>query len=71
MSQRKKNDMEDRYVLLQLMASALRLGFIDIAKELGKNSEELKQRITTHDYVVDDLARQRVDNLLLKLSKTP
>ena len=46
------------------MVIALRNGFTEEAKELGKTAEKLMHRISTHDYTEEDQSRARVDKIL-------
>ena len=51
-------------MILETMVIALRNGFTEEAKELGKTAEKLMHRISTHDYTEEDQSRARVDKIL-------
>lgn len=69
MSKSKKVDMELRAKILELTKISLRLRKTDYAKDFGRMSAELKERIAKNDYTEADKRRERVDNLIAQFGK--
>ena len=64
-------DRELRVKFLEFAKEATKLCKFEFVVAFAKQAAELKQRIATYDYAVDDQMRERVDNLLNKLGKAP
>ena len=55
----REEDRKARLLILEVMKIAARNGFVEEAKELGKSSKAIADRIANHDYRSEDEFHER------------